>query len=192
MATVKLTDISYEPPDLVKSQIGAWTGILQCVAVVTTLFSGISVQLLGVITADNDVKNKSGPSIALLFFASYAAILFNMITTIGSLFLIDLLADITMNAARKNPPPPREGRVESDSSLQLLRNFDGRPRLTYVFFQWMAYLFVGFGFFFLQIVTYMWVRQNQATSIILTVLTGTAVAGLFLTSYFDMDFRRSP
>jgi hypothetical protein len=71
----------------------------------------------------------------VLTFASYAAILFNAIATIASLFLIDLIGDIDLNEARKGGNRTTAGSVPPGSSLQLLRQFGGRPNLTFIFVQ---------------------------------------------------------
>ncbi|KAJ6567960.1 hypothetical protein DFH09DRAFT_1155524 [Mycena vulgaris] len=163
------TKISYESPKLVKSQIKAWTTTVQSAAVVTTLFSGTSAQLLSVIRADTAVKMSTMPQMGtadaarpvmiLLLVASYAAILFNVIATLGSLFLIDRIGDIDLNEARK-----------------------GGDRITDGFIDRMVYLFLGIMSIFLQTLTYIWLHEGRVTSIIITALTGSAIAGLFFTS----------
>ncbi|KAJ7702746.1 hypothetical protein B0H17DRAFT_1237223 [Mycena rosella] len=129
------------------------------------------------------------PAMTLISFASYAAILFNGIATIASLFLVDRLGDIDLNEARKDLDRATEGRVEPGSSLKLLLDYGARPNLTYIIIQWLLYLFLGTAFIFLQTLTYVWLREGRVMSIILTALTGTAVIGLLFTSWFNMEFR---
>ncbi|KAJ6526189.1 hypothetical protein DFH09DRAFT_1188086, partial [Mycena vulgaris] len=166
---------------------------VQSAAVVTTLFSGTSVQLLNVIRADTAVKitampqmgtaDAARPVMTLLLVASYAAILFNVIATLGSLFLIDRIGDIDLNEAQKGGDRITDGFIDRPrSSLQLLLHFGGHPNLKYIFIQWMVYLFLGIMSIFLQTLTYIWLHEGRVTSIIITALTGSAIAGLFFTS----------
>ncbi|KAJ6511839.1 hypothetical protein DFH09DRAFT_1197651 [Mycena vulgaris] len=134
------------------------------------------------------MHSTAGPAMSLLLFTSYAALLFNGIATVGSLFLIDRVGDIDLNEARKGGTPITDGYIDPPrSSLQLLREFGGHRNLKYIFIQWVAYLFLGTVFIFLQALTYLWVYEGPVISIILTVLTGLAIVELCFTSYLDTD-----
>ncbi|KAJ7504975.1 hypothetical protein B0H11DRAFT_2273184 [Mycena galericulata] len=184
-----MSQISYESPKLVRSQINAWTATVQCAAVVTTLFSGIAVQLLAVIRSDDAVDKKTGKAMMFLVFSSYAAMLFNAISTVASLFLIDLLGDIDLNESRKGRDRDTDGIVgRKESSLQLLRRFGARRNLKYIFMQWMIYLFLATFFVLAQMLAYMWLRDGPVLSAILTGITGVAISGLYFTSYYELEF----
>ncbi|KAJ7114548.1 hypothetical protein C8R43DRAFT_1138366 [Mycena crocata] len=182
--TTRLTQLSYELPNLVKSQIKAWTATAQSAAV-TTLFASTSSQLLG--SVPSDMKLKTGPAITLLrVFSSYTAMLFNLIATVAALFLIDRLGDIDLNQARTGEDNPCGGFVaRSDSSLKLLRRFGARRHLKWIFFQWMTYLFLGILFLFIQAIMYMWVREGRVMSTVVSILTVPAIVVLLLTTFHE-------
>ncbi|KAJ7595281.1 hypothetical protein C8J56DRAFT_1115030 [Mycena floridula] len=132
---LKLMEISYEPPNLVKSQITAWVTTAQSVAVVTTLMVGTSTQLLGVIKSDDTLANIKGARIGLLIFSSYSAIISNVMATIACLFLLDRLGDIDLNQARKGENI-RQGETEPVGSLKLLLDYGGDRAIGWILCQY--------------------------------------------------------
>ncbi|KAJ7167036.1 hypothetical protein C8R46DRAFT_1095831 [Mycena filopes] len=179
---------SYESPKLVKSQTAAWTATAQSAAVVTTLFAGTGTQILSTVRSDSAFDNKTGPAMNLLLFASYATVLFNLTSTVASLFFIDRLGDLDFNHASDgldHPPEDYVPKTRTSSSLELLRRFGGRRSLTLIFWQWVVYLFLGTLFLILQAIMYMWLREgSRVISTVITLLAVPAVVVLALTSLF--------
>ncbi|KAJ7574822.1 hypothetical protein C8J56DRAFT_977616 [Mycena floridula] len=175
----KLMEISYESPNLVKSQITAWVATAQSVAVVTTLMVGTSSQLLGVIKSDDTLANIKGARINLLIFSSYAAIISNVMATIACLFLMDRLGDIDLNQAHKGQNTIREGQTEPVGSLKLLLDYGGDRAIGRIMYQCIGYFLSGMLFMFLQLLTYMWLGQGPIMSGIITALTVLAISTLW-------------
>ncbi|KAJ7734160.1 hypothetical protein DFH07DRAFT_780381 [Mycena maculata] len=85
---------------------------------------------------DAAINSRAGPSITFLLLSSYAAILFNAVATVASLFLIDRLGDIDLNEARKGGERNIAGYIgRPESSLQLLCQFGAHSNLAFLFFQ---------------------------------------------------------
>ncbi|KAJ7234011.1 hypothetical protein B0H12DRAFT_1143185 [Mycena haematopus] len=155
---------------------------------VTVVFAVVSAIVLGITKLDSTLQGTSSPATALLAVASYGAILFNSITTLASLLFIDRLGDIELNDAGNPSRHVRTGLVERPgSSLRLLTEYGARKHVRWIFYQWLVYFFVGVFFLLAQIIVYMWLREGQVLSIILTTLAGAATLLLFLTSLYDRE-----
>ncbi|KAF7289764.1 hypothetical protein MIND_01350100 [Mycena indigotica] len=176
-----LTSIAYEAPKLVQSQISAWRNTVQSAAVVTALFASLAATILGVIRQDPAMAGSQGPENTFLVFSSYAAMLFNSITTLASLFFIDSLGDIELNDAQKGGERATEGWISRPaSSLSLLRQFGATRRIRFIFYQWFVHLCMGTLFLLLQILMYIWMRESKVLFIVLACLTAPATVVLFL------------
>ncbi|KAJ6505384.1 hypothetical protein C8R45DRAFT_972517 [Mycena sanguinolenta] len=183
-----LTLISYEAPKLVQSQINAWINTVQSAATVTVLFAIMSAIILGIVKMDGTMQGTSSAATTLLAVASYAAILFNSITTLASLLFIDRLGDIELNDAGNPNRHVRTGFVERPlSSLRLLTEYGARKHVRWIFYQWLLYFFVGVFFLLAQIIVYMWLREGQVLSIVLTAIAGASTLVLLFTSFYDRE-----
>ncbi|KAJ7837942.1 hypothetical protein B0H13DRAFT_2367877 [Mycena leptocephala] len=136
-----MTDITYEHPPLVKSQINAWTQSVNAAAVVTALFAGTATQLLGSITSAEFTPSsastcslRTGSAMSLLLVSSYAAMMFNALATIASFALIDHLGDIEFNGAGMSRTA-RQGFYRNIRNLDLLLDYGARKSFKYVFWQ---------------------------------------------------------
>ncbi|KAJ7128274.1 hypothetical protein C8R46DRAFT_1049560 [Mycena filopes] len=172
--------LDYESPAFLISEINGWTTNVQSAALVTTLFSGISAQLLGVIIADTSLTDKgSAASVDLLLFASYGAILSNVVATLVAVLIIRELGGIDARYREKylgrslGGPPTLE---HPGSSLKLLQALGARRNLKYLVVQWIAFIFI-------QTLTYFWLREGHHIRVILTVLSGLAVVAAFCTAF---------
>ncbi|KAJ6511840.1 hypothetical protein DFH09DRAFT_1374318 [Mycena vulgaris] len=177
------TPLSYATPPLVASEITAMTTTAASAAVLTTLFSGTAAQLLGVIRSDDAVKDMKGPAVDLLIFASYAAIICNVIATGASVLLTYRLGTIPLNDARKGDRRISGGAVMTPvSTFRLLREFGAGRNLKLIFMQLVAHLCLGMLFIFTQVLTYVGLREGRALGIVFCAATGSGVVLLTVTS----------
>ncbi|KAJ7760006.1 hypothetical protein B0H16DRAFT_1688901 [Mycena metata] len=180
--------ISYNSPNVVRSQINAWTNVVSRTAIVTAFFAINASIVLGIVRSDDALKGRDGKAVTLLTIASYGAILFNSITTLASLVLMDCLGDIEFNEARNPQRRATEGRVARTSGvLQLLTTYGARKHFIWIFCQWVAYFVIGLFFMLSQIVVYMWLREGIVLSISLTAMAGATIIVLFLTRLYDNE-----
>ncbi|KAJ7051300.1 hypothetical protein C8F01DRAFT_1376869 [Mycena amicta] len=178
--------ITYEAPKLIQSQISAWTSTVKSTAVVTALFAGVTATMLGLFRTDPALAHTHGDAMTLLIFSSYAAILFNCIATLASLFFIHRLGAIELNEARKGGERSSAGWIGRPiSSLSLLRQFGASKGFRLMFFEWFVYVCLGTFFMLVQVLVYMWLRESQVLGTVLVALTVSATAVLFVSGMSD-------
>ncbi|KAJ7856240.1 hypothetical protein B0H14DRAFT_2753277 [Mycena olivaceomarginata] len=159
--------ISYEFLAPAKAHIDACVTTIQSVVVVATILAGLSSQLLGIISSDEAIQNitSSGGKTALRC-ASYIAILFNGITTIISLFLIDQLGSINLRSIELLKAGERSMTdcMQASSRWKVVRHF-GSIQLKCILVQWILCLVIGIIFFVIQTLTYIWLREGSTYAV---------------------------
>ncbi|KAJ7034886.1 hypothetical protein C8F04DRAFT_1234048 [Mycena alexandri] len=137
----KMTNVQYEHPPLIKSQINAWTQSVNAAAVVTALFAGTAAQLFGIVISSSF---NPGHTRSFLILSSYAAMIFNALATMASIVLIDRLGDIELHGATMEPTTPQTGVYRNVRNLELLLEYGARASFKYIFCQYSgAYVDAG-------------------------------------------------
>nr|GAT53166.1 predicted protein [Mycena chlorophos] len=187
VVTPRLTSISYDAPKLVQSQLLVWRRTAQTTATVSALLAILAATIFGVFQSHRYPASATRERLHVLTaFSSYAAILFNILAMLSSIFFLDRLGSVEFNEACRGGERSTEGWISRpSSSLTLLVQFGASNRLRLIFYQWFAHLCFGVFFALLQIIAYLWLTESTAVGAIITAITVSAFAGIFLSALLD-------
>ncbi|KAJ8072667.1 hypothetical protein PM082_016226 [Marasmius tenuissimus] len=167
-------ELGYNLPSLVAGVKESWQLSLQCAAVVSTLFAGLSAGLIQTFRSDDDLTKAAASRPALytyLCMASYGALLLNANVTLTSLVLIDKLGGIWRKSAERGAVFPQTGYLAITGDEDIFKQrMESSSFFRFYLIHWFISLISGNFCIYLQILFYVLLRESAPIVLRVTVV----------------------